>query len=96
MQTAIRFSVLLHIAILAVGVLTHEHEHDEQHDDASLGIDFIESHGHSHGAQLPVGYVKYPWQSPQTHVTYPGDDEGLKLSFLYFTIGVACSIYFVQ
>lgn len=96
MQTALLFSVLLRIAILAACVMTHERGHDELHDDAYLELDSQAGHVHPHGEQLPIGYVKYPWQSPQTHVTYPGDDEGLKFTFFYLTIDVVRSIHATQ
>jgi hypothetical protein len=73
MPTTLQVSILLRIAILVLGVVA---EHDELHEDSYLERESHVAHGHSHGDQLPLGYVKYPWQSPQTHVTYPGDDEG--------------------
>ena len=80
MIITLQFGFLLRIAILVIGIAAHEHEHDELHEDAVLELGPHADHGHSHGEQLPLGYVKYPWQSPQTHVTYPGDDEGLQFA----------------
>jgi guanidinobutyrase / D-arginase len=83
MYTALKLSIILGIATLSVSLASHEHEHDELGD---LELDPYAGHGHSHGEQLPLGYVRYPWQSPQTHVTYPGDDEGLQ----HLRIRVVC------
>lgn len=54
-------AVLLPLALRAAAQaeLHAEHGHDEleHHDHA---------HAHAHGEQLPLGYVKYPWQAPPT------------------------------
>ncbi|KAF8582007.1 Arginase/deacetylase [Ramaria rubella] len=62
-------------ALTSTGAATHDHQHDELHEDASLEIHSHAEHGHVHAEQIPLGYVKYPWQSPQTYATYPGDNE---------------------
>jgi agmatinase len=82
MHTPLQLGVLLRLAILVAGAVTHEHEHDELHDEDSLEMDPHTAHGHTHGEQLPLGYVKYPWQAPQTHATYPGDNEGTSLPII--------------
>lgn len=81
MTAPLHVNILLRVAILVLGVVA-QNEHDELHGEAYLEMDSHVGHGHSHGEQLPLGYVKYPWQSPQTHVTYPGDDEGLHCTVL--------------
>ncbi|KAF8494493.1 agmatinase [Gautieria morchelliformis] len=69
MHTALRFNILLGIAWqVSASIALHEHKHGQLQ---SLELDPQANHD----GQLPLGYVRYPWQSPQTHVTYPGDDE---------------------
>lgn len=84
------FNTFLHIATLAANVLDHNNGHSEAHEDPYLKFDSNSGHGHLHREQLPVGYVKYPWQSPQTYPTYPGDDEGLQFFLLLVRNHVPC------
>lgn len=47
------------------------------HNELLGDLHFSHEHAHgAHGAQLPLNYVKYPWLSPNSHVTYPGDEDG--------------------
>lgn len=39
---------------------------------ALVALALVAAHDHESHDQLPVGYVKYPWQA-----TYPGDNEGM-------------------
>ncbi|KAF8522436.1 agmatinase [Hysterangium stoloniferum] len=75
MQFSLHFSILVRLVIGVVSAATHQHEHDELPDNTFIDLDDHNSHGHTHGPQVPMGYVKYPWLSPQSYVTYPGDGE---------------------
>jgi hypothetical protein len=68
--------ILLQFTLLISGcIAAYNGQRDELHNaDSALNID--PHAGHTHGDQMPLEYVKYPWQSPETFV-YPGDNDGM-------------------
>lgn len=62
------------------------------HDDGPPG-ELYSHHEHAHGIQIPLNYVKYPWLSPNSHSTYPGNNddgkhtEGRPITFVLFFDG---------
>ena len=89
MRTALQLTTLLQVAHLAFAVAPRHRDHDELHNFAEA-----DHHGHSHGEQIPMGYVKYPWLSPESHVRYPGDDDGMLLLYVSFLMSNTCFFFF--
>lgn len=70
MQRILSLCVFLRLTLAAAGAVSY-HQHDELDSFGEMI-----HHGHSHGEQIPLGYVKYPWLSPESRRVYPGDDDG--------------------
>lgn len=70
MLTPLQLTGFFSLALIVTG--THHDLHHEGHDSQVVLEDRYHD-GHSHGEQIPPGWVKYPWLSPQS---YAGDNDG--------------------